>query len=72
MQRSKMELAFLGGATMVGASPYMIVASNGMLTGGRMLNHLLDLVDDPKATLLFVGYHGEGTLGSHIQRGCDR
>jgi metallo-beta-lactamase family protein len=49
--------------------PYMIVASNGMLTGGRVLNHLRDLIDDPTATLLFVGYQGEGTLGSHLQRG---
>jgi metallo-beta-lactamase family protein len=49
--------------------PYMIVASNGMLTGGRVLSHLRDLIDDPAATLLFVGYQGEGTLGSHLQRG---
>jgi metallo-beta-lactamase family protein len=49
--------------------PYMIVASNGMLTGGRVLSHLRELVDDPTATLLFVGYQGEGTLGSHLQRG---
>jgi metallo-beta-lactamase family protein len=52
--------------------PYMIVASNGMLTGGRVLNHLRDLIDDPSATLLFVGYQGEGTLGSHLQRGVKR
>src|SRR5919201_130391 len=49
--------------------PYMIVASNGMLTGGRVLSHLRDLVDDPNATLLFVGYQGEGTLGAHLQQG---
>jgi metallo-beta-lactamase family protein len=49
--------------------PYMIVASNGMLTGGRVLNHLQDLIGDPSATLLFVGYQGDGTLGSHIQHG---
>jgi metallo-beta-lactamase family protein len=49
--------------------PYMIVASSGMLTGGRVLNHLRNLIDDPNATLLFVGYQGEGTLGAHIQKG---
>ncbi len=49
--------------------PYMIVASNGMLTGGRVLGHLRNLIDDPDATLLFVGYQGEGTLGSHLQAG---
>ncbi len=49
--------------------PYMIVASNGMLTGGRVLGHLRLLIDDPAATLLFVGYQGEGTLGAHLQAG---
>ncbi|MFL5750722.1 MAG: MBL fold metallo-hydrolase, partial [Chloroflexota bacterium] len=34
--------------------PYMIVASNGMLTGGRVLGHLKNLIDDPLAVLLFV------------------
>jgi metallo-beta-lactamase family protein len=50
--------------------PYMIVASNGMLTGGRVVGHLRNLIDDPKATILFVGYQGEGTLGSHLQAGA--
>src|SRR5262245_16435858 len=50
--------------------PYMIVASNGMLTGGRVVSHLRNLIDDPRATLLFVGYQGEGTLGAHLQAGA--
>jgi len=50
--------------------PYMIVASNGMLTGGRVIAHFRELVDDPDAVVLFVGYQGEGTLGSHLQRGA--
>jgi metallo-beta-lactamase family protein len=50
--------------------PYVLVASNGMLTGGRVLSHLRNLVGDPKATILFVGYQGEGTLGSHLQAGA--
>jgi metallo-beta-lactamase family protein len=50
--------------------PYMIVASNGMLTGGRVLGHLRRLVGDARAVLLFVGYQGEGTLGAHLQAGA--
>ncbi len=50
--------------------PYMIVASNGMLTGGRIVGHLRNLIDDPTATILFVGYQGEGTLGAHLQAGA--
>jgi metallo-beta-lactamase family protein len=50
--------------------PYMIVASNGMLTGGRVVGHLRNLIGDPDAVLLFVGYQGEGTLGAHLQAGA--
>jgi metallo-beta-lactamase family protein len=50
--------------------PYMIVASNGMLTGGRVLGHLKNLIGDPQAVLLFVGYQGEGTTGAHLQSGA--
>jgi metallo-beta-lactamase family protein len=50
--------------------PFMIVASNGMLTGGRVVNHLRKLIADPDAVLLFVGYQGEGTLGAHLQAGA--
>ena len=50
--------------------PYMIVASNGMLTGGRIVGHLRNLIDDPRAVILFVGYQGKGTLGAHLQAGA--
>ncbi len=51
--------------------PYMIVASNGMLTGGRVVAHLRNLIDDPLAVILFVGYQGQGTLGAHLQAGAE-
>ncbi len=50
--------------------PYMIVASNGMLTGGRVVGHLRNLISDPAATILFVGYQGVGTMGAHLQAGA--
>jgi metallo-beta-lactamase family protein len=50
--------------------PYMIVSSNGMLTGGRVVAHLRNYIDDPTATILFVGYQGKGTLGAHLQAGA--
>ena len=49
--------------------PMMVVASSGMLTGGRILHHLKDFLPDPACTLLFIGYQGEGTLGRHLQNG---
>jgi len=50
--------------------PLMIVASSGMLTGGRILHHLKDFLPDPGCTLLFIGYQGQGTLGYAIQHGA--
>ena len=52
--------------------PMIIVSSSGMLTGGRVVHHLRDLIDDPDALLLFVGYQGEGTLGAHLQAGATK
>jgi metallo-beta-lactamase family protein len=54
------------------ARPMIIVASSGMLTGGRVVFHLRELIDDGDALLLFVGYQGEGTLGAHLQAGARR
>jgi metallo-beta-lactamase family protein len=53
-----------------GVRPYMVVAANGMITGGRIVQHVKALVGDPAMTLLFVGYQGEGTLGARLQQGA--
>jgi metallo-beta-lactamase family protein len=53
-----------------GARPYMVVASNGMITGGRIVQHVKSLIGDAGMTLLFVGYQGEGTLGAQLQQGA--
>jgi metallo-beta-lactamase family protein len=50
--------------------PLMIVASSGMLTGGRILHHLKDFLPDPASMLLFIGYQGQGSLGYAIQHGA--
>ena len=50
--------------------PFMIIASSGMLTGGRILHHLKDFLPDPASMLLFIGYQGQGSLGFAIQHGA--
>src|SRR2546429_3885171 len=52
------------------ARPFMVVASNGMITGGRIVQHVKSLVGDPAMTLLFVGSQGDGTLRAHLQQGA--
>lgn len=49
--------------------PAIIVAANGMATGGRILHHLKSLVGDPKHTILFTGYQAEGTRGAKMLSG---
>lgn len=49
--------------------PMMVIASSGMLTGGRVMHHLKDFLPDPACTLLFIGYQAEGSLGRHLADG---
>ncbi len=43
--------------------PRVIIASSGMLTGGRVLHHLERLAPDPKNLIMLVGYQAPGTRG---------
>ncbi|MBI4163886.1 MAG: beta-CASP ribonuclease aCPSF1 [Candidatus Aenigmarchaeota archaeon] len=51
------------------AGPAVILATSGMLVGGPALEYLKGFAPDPKNTLMFVGYQGEGTLGRKILSG---
>ena len=46
--------------------PCMIIAGSGMCEGGRILHHLKNNIEDPKNTILVVGYMAENTLGRKI------
>lgn len=49
--------------------PMVIISASGMLSGGRILHHLLHKISDPKNTVLFVGYQPEGGRGDWLQKG---
>lgn len=49
--------------------PAVVVSTSGMLSGGPVLEYLKHFSKEPKNTLVFVGYQGEGTMGRRIQKG---
>ncbi|MGJ1431089.1 MBL fold metallo-hydrolase RNA specificity domain-containing protein [Sphingobacterium spiritivorum] len=49
--------------------PKIVIAGSGMITGGRMLNYLETQAQNPKNTLLFIGYQAEGTRGRKLLEG---
>lgn len=49
----------------------VIVAGSGMMTGGRVLHHVISFLGDPKTQLVFVGYQADGTMGRQIKEGAD-
>lgn len=49
------------------ARPAIVIAGNGMCSGGRIVNYLKAMLGDPRHNVVFVGYQGKGTPGRDIQ-----
>ena len=47
----------------------IVIAGSGMVTGGRVLTYLQQLIDEPSTTVLLVGYQAEGTRGRQLKEG---
>ncbi|MFZ1320596.1 MAG: MBL fold metallo-hydrolase [Ignavibacteria bacterium] len=48
------------------AGPCMIISASGMAESGRILHHLKNNIEDPKSTILIVGFMAEHTLGRRL------
>jgi len=47
--------------------PCIIISSSGMLEAGRIKHHLANNIDNPRNTILIVGYCSPRSLGARIQ-----
>jgi len=47
--------------------PAVIISASGMCEAGRIVHHLLHTINDPKNTILIVGYMAANTLGRRIR-----
>ena len=50
--------------------PCIIVSSSGMVTGGRVLHHLMLRLPDPRNQVIFIGFQAPGTRGAIIKSGA--
>ena len=50
--------------------PKVVIAGSGMVTGGRVLTYLRQLIDKSNTTILLVGYQAEGTRGRQLLEGA--
>jgi metallo-beta-lactamase family protein len=49
--------------------PAVIISSSGMCESGRILHHLANTIEDPRNTVLIVGFMARNTLGRKILEG---
>ena len=49
--------------------PCIIISASGMMEAGRIKHHLANNIENPKTTILCVGYCAPTTLGAKIMRG---
>ncbi len=50
--------------------PKIVIAGSGMVTGGRVLTYIRQLIDKKSTTVLMVGFQAEGTRGRQLLEGA--
>jgi metallo-beta-lactamase family protein len=49
--------------------PFIVISASGMAETGRVLHHLRNRIEDPKNTVLIVGWQAPDTLGRRLVEG---
>ena len=49
--------------------PFIVISASGMLTGGRVLHHVVSFGPDPRNAIVLIGYQAGGTRGAALARG---
>jgi len=52
--------------------PMIIISASGMCENGRILHHLKNNIENPKNTILVIGYMAKDTLGKRIVEGHEQ
>ena len=52
-------------------APAIVIAGSGMLSGGRILHHLMSGLGDPHTTVMIVGFQPTGGLGRELIDGAE-
>lgn len=55
----------------ISQEPAIIISASGMLNAGRVKHHVYHAIDDPRNTILMVGYCAPGTPGSKLRDGVE-
>jgi len=50
--------------------PAIIISASGMITAGRILHHVRNNIEDPRNTILIVGFCAEGSIGAQLAKGA--
>lgn len=51
--------------------PCIIISASGMAEAGRIVHHLANNIEDPRNTILFIGYCEPSTLGGQLRDGAE-